>query len=171
MNIAEITHAIQFSGWATDLRESALAYPIIMSLHLTMIAFFGGLILVTDLRLLGLILRDVPAADVIRGLRPWKQLGFVVMVTCGLLLAGSKAEQYAPNPYFQIKILLLFCVAVHALAFRRSVYGGAEPRPGTAKLAAYLSLAIWLGIMSMGRWIAYYEGDRDKPVAQAVVRQ
>ncbi len=49
----------QFSRWVagtsffTALRESGLPYPIVMSLHLTSIAVFGGLILMTDLRLLG----------------------------------------------------------------------------------------------------------------------
>jgi hypothetical protein len=30
-----------------------------------------------------------------------------------------------------------------------------------------LSLVLWLGILSMGRWIAYYEGDRGQQGSQA----
>ena len=167
MDLAAIFHAIQLSGWATELRESALAYPMVMSMHLTAIALFGGLILLTNLRLLGVLLRDVPVTNVVAGLRPWKRLGFVVMVTCGLLLAGSKAEQYYPNPYFQVKMLLLASVGVHALVFRKSVYGRTEPSAGNARFAACISLVLWLGILSMGRWIAYYEGDRNQPARVA----
>ena len=34
------------------MRESSYAYPIIMSTHLACIAVFGGMILMTDLRLM-----------------------------------------------------------------------------------------------------------------------
>jgi hypothetical protein len=73
-------------------------------------------------------------------------------------MASAKADTYYPNPYFRIKLLLLSLVGVHALVFRRSVYQArAAALPRSAKLAACLSLALWLGILSMGRWIAYYE--------------
>jgi Family of unknown function (DUF6644) len=159
----------QFSQWVTDtsfftaLRESALPYPIVMSLHLTSIAVFGGLILMTDLRLLGLALKDVSVTDMVRQTRPWKALGFVVMITCGILLAGSKLNTYYDNPYFEIKLSLLALVGVHAIVFHRSVYANTEAIdrapaiPSVAKTAAVLSLVLWLGILSMGRWIAYYE--------------
>ena len=44
---------IQFTGFFTALRGSAYVYPIVMSLHMVGIAFFGGMVLMTDLRLLG----------------------------------------------------------------------------------------------------------------------
>jgi hypothetical protein len=161
MSIAELFHWVQETGWATALRESALVYPIVMSLHLSSIALFGGMILMTNLRLLGLAMRDNPVADVVRQLRPWKWAGFAVMITCGILLASSKADGYYPNPYFRMKMTLLMLVGVHALVFRRGVYGaGSTATTGNARLAACLSLALWLGILSMGRWIAYYEAPR-----------
>lgn len=156
--MAELFHAIHTSGWATALRESALVYPVILILHLTCIAIFGGLIFATDLRLLGVAFRQAPMREVIDRLRPWKQGGFVVMVTCGVLLAASKADEYYPNPYFRIKMLLLGTVGAHALMFRRSVYRATgEPEAGKARLAAVLSMVLWLGVLSMGRWLAYYE--------------
>ena len=59
MSLAELFHAVQETGWATALRESALAYPIVMSLHLSSIALFGGMILMTNLRLLGLAMTEI----------------------------------------------------------------------------------------------------------------
>jgi hypothetical protein len=38
-------------------------YPIVLSTHLACIAIFGGLILITNLRLLGWALSDIPADD------------------------------------------------------------------------------------------------------------
>src|SRR5579863_3478324 len=107
MSPAMISQWIQDSGLATAVRESSYAYPIIMSTHLACIAVFGGMILMTDLRLMGLAMTDVPVATMIRQLRPWKWFGFILMVTCGFLLAISKMTTYYPNPYFQVKLTLL----------------------------------------------------------------
>jgi hypothetical protein len=166
MTLAELGQQIQTVPLFTAVRESRLVYPILLSTHLASIATFGGLILATDLRLLGW-LADVPAAALIRALRPWKQVGFVVMITAGLLLGGSKASEYLTNPFFQTKMLLLAGVGLHGLVFRRSVYrtDGAAMSPGAARLAGVFSIVLWLGVLSMGRWIAYY--DRPEPLAQA----
>jgi hypothetical protein len=108
--------------------------------------------------LLGWTLTDIPASDLIRSLRRWKQVGFVVMATCGVLLAASKASEYLPNLFFQIKMGLLIAVALHGVYFRRTVYRTAMPiAPATARAAAVVSLILWIGIVSMGRWIAYYD--------------
>jgi hypothetical protein len=91
--------------------------------------------------------------------RPWKQLGFVVMVGCGSLLAASKAAEYFVNPFFQIKMALLGAIGVHGTYFRRRVYrpAGAAISAGNARAAAVLSLALWVAVATMGRWIAYYD--------------
>jgi hypothetical protein len=178
MSAAEFFQAIRDTGPATTVRESALLYPVILSLHLASIAFFGGMILMTDLRLLGIAFRDTPAADVIRPLRVWKRVGFTIMATCGVLLGASKATDYYLNPYFQVKMTLLVLVGAHALIFRRTVYAiperldRATAMPAVARVAACLSLALWLGIMTAGRWIAYYEKPRheDEGVRPAVTR-
>ena len=95
----------------------------------------------------------------IRSLRPWKQLGFAVVVTCGILLGGSKASEYLPNPFFQVKMALLLGIGLHGRYFRQSVYRpiAAPVHPTTARAAAIVSLVLWIGVVSMGRWIAYYD--------------
>jgi hypothetical protein len=163
MSPLELSRAIQYTEFFTAMRESALVYPIVMSTHLSSIALFGGLILVTDLRLLGWAMKTVPISDIIRQTRIWKRFGFTIMVTCGILLAGAKLEAYYANPYFQTKLTLLALVGVHALVFRKSVYGdpakldALPTTPRIAKVAACISLALWVGILSCGRWIAYFE--------------
>lgn len=161
MSLAGIFEWMQMTALATAVRESAVVYPVIVSTHLASIGIFGGMILWTDLRLLGLVMRDRPAGEVISGLRPWKWAGFFVMVTCGVLLAISKATEYYVNPYFQLKILILCLIGVHGLAFRRTVYRSvAEPEARHAKAAGALSIVLWIGMVSMGRWIAYYEAPK-----------
>jgi hypothetical protein len=163
MSAASISHAIQSIGFLTAFRESGYVYPIVMATHLSCIAVFGGLILATDLRLLGLALTDMPIADVVNGLKNWKRLGFVIMVTMGLLLGLSEMDKYYANPYFILKMIMILMIGVHAIVFRPRVYNHPEvldrtPQiPRVAKVAAICSLVIWISIPCLGRWIAYYE--------------
>jgi hypothetical protein len=157
MSLASVGQSVQDIAVFTAVRESRLVYPILLSTHLACIAIFGGLILVTNLRLLGWTLTDIPAADMIRAFRSWKQFGFVIMVTCGVLLGASKASEYLPNPFFQLKIALLIGLALHGIYFRRTVYRTAVVVEPKARAAAVTSLILWTGVVSMGRWIAYYD--------------
>jgi hypothetical protein len=168
LSILSFFQWLQSTDFMTFIRESGLTYPVIMSTHLTCIAVFGGLIVITDLRLLGVILLDRPIADVINGLRWWKRLGFVIMASMGIMLAGSKAVDYYPNPYFWTKMSLLFLVFMHALIFRPRVYNYPEKLdaspviPTRAKAAGALSLVLWTSVVCAGRLIGYYEPPRQK---------
>ena len=148
----------------SDLRSSAYVYPVVLALHLSAISLFGAMIVATDLRLLGLALPESSIADVICRLRWPKRAGFLLAGLCGFLLFSSKAEEYYYNPFFRIKILLFALVGVHAVVFRNGVYGKlARPDPNTkppvqTKLAACLSLFLWLAILCAGRAIGYVAG-------------
>ncbi len=163
MSIFPFFQWLQQTDFGTALRESALVYPTVMATHLSGMALFGGLIFMTDLRILGLAMRGTSVTDVVTQFRPWKRLGLVLVASCGIMLAWAKAEYYYQNPYFWAKMTLLTLVGVHALVFRKSVYNNtaeldrAPVMPTNAKVAACLSLALWIGLVSMGRMIGYYE--------------
>lgn len=159
MTLESVGRAIQDVRVFTAIRESVYVYPVLLSTHVAFIAMSGGLILLTNLRLLEWSLTDVPARAVIERFRPWKQLGFVVVVGCGGLLAASKAAEYLANPFFQIKMALIGAIGLHGTYFRRRVYrpAAASIPQGRARAAALLSLALWVAVVTMGRWIAYYE--------------
>jgi hypothetical protein len=160
-----IAHSIESIGWLSDFSESVLAYPIVLSIHLTCVALFGGMILVTDLRLLGLTFRSLTITEVVTSLRPWKRVGGSIMIAMGLLLAASEAGKYAPNPYYWTKMITLGLIGAHALIFRPTVYNQTEDLdrsaviPTKAKVAAILSLALWVTMLTMGRLIACWEGN------------
>ena len=162
--LAEFCVWLAKRDWAMDFSGSTLLYPVVLTTHLACIAVFGGLILLTNLRLLGWALTDFPISDVIGKFRFWKRLGGVVMVACGVLLAGSEANKYYTNPYFWTKMVLLGLLVLHGLVFRPIVYlntaelDRAPAIPGKAKLAAALSLVLWISVATMGRMIGYFEG-------------
>jgi hypothetical protein len=160
MSIAQSLENIQF---LSRFSESVLAYPIVLSIHLTDIALFGGMILMTNLRLLGLTFNGVTITDMVTSLRPWKRLGGTIQICTGLLLATCEATKYAPNPYFWAKMLTLGLIGVHALVFRPTVYNRTQELdqspviPMNVKIAAITSLVLWTAMFTMGRLIAYWE--------------
>src|SRR5277367_5615670 len=168
---------IQLTAFFTALRGSAYVYPIILSLHMIGIAFFGGMILMTDLRLLGLALRKRPISDVVNQFRVPKRWGLLLTATCGILMAGSKAEEYYYNAFFRTKLILFAAVIVTEFVFYRSVYANPEvldrtsSAPVNAKLAAAISMLLWTSIACCGRGIGYIEPPLDKIHAQIHLMQ
>jgi hypothetical protein len=159
----DIAHSIQSIGFLTAFSESQLPYPIVLSTHLTCIALFGGMILATNLRLLGLTFKSLTITEMVTSLRPWKRVGGTIMICTGLLLATCEAEKYSPNPFFWTKMVILGLIGVHALIFRPLVYTQTEELdrspaiPTIAKVAAILSLVLWTAMFTMGRLIAYWD--------------
>jgi uncharacterized membrane protein len=166
--MAELFQWLQNLSFMTFIRESGLEYPVIMSTHLTCIAIFGGLIVITDLRLLGWAFRRRTIADVVNGLRWWKRAGFVIMFSMGFMLFGSKATEYYVNPFFWAKMSCLILVLIHAIVFRPIVYNHPEQLdaapviPSRAKAAGVLSLILWTAVLCNGRLIGYYEPPQQK---------
>lgn len=177
MSLLSFAQWLQGTNFATALRGSWYTYPVVLSLHLVFIAFFGGLIFVSNMRLLGLAFRRYSISDVIDQLRWPKRILFLLVFTCGALLASSKAEEYYYNIFFWTKMTLLVLIAVHGLAFRRNVYRNtaaldkAPIIPGVAKLAASISLLLWIGVAIAGRGIGYIEPPIEKLHAQVPALQ
>jgi len=159
MPVHPLLEWIESTDLSMAIREGALPYPIIGGLHLLGIALFGGMVLVTDLRLLGWAMRRSSVTDVVQQFRPWKWVGFVLVIATGLLLTWAEPLKLYRSPAFWVKMALLVLVGVHALAFRARVYGNTASLDVAvtteAKLAASLSLLLWAGLIISGRLIAY----------------
>jgi L-asparagine transporter-like permease len=159
MTIQSMLEWIESTAPSIAIREGGLPYPIIGGVHLLAIALFGGMLLTTDLRLLGWVMRRRPFSDVWHQFRPWKRLGFMVVVATGLLLAWAEPVRLYRSPSFWVKMSLFALIGVHAMVFRARVYGHPENLDDAvssqAKLAAVLSLILWAGLVVSGRLIAF----------------
>lgn len=175
MSILGFAQWVQSTDFFAALRTSWYVYPVVMSCHLAGIALFGGMVLAVDLRLLGLALRKRTPADVVNQLRGLQHAGLLVVATCGVLMLGSKAEEYYYNAFFRAKLVLFALLILHAAIFQRSVYGRVaefEKRvPGRAKLAAALSLVLWICVVIAGRGIGYIQPPLDKIHAKGAAPQ
>src|ERR1700720_1300290 len=107
MTIESMLKWIENTALSTAIREGGLPYPIIGGIHLLAIALFGGMVLVTNLRLLGWGIGRWRVSDLVQQLRPWKWAGFVVVRATGLLLAWAEPIKLYRSPSFWIKSVLL----------------------------------------------------------------
>jgi hypothetical protein len=164
MNMVSLLHACEWlgaTGPSVMIRESAWTYPIINSAHVLGVAWFAGLVLFLDLRLIGAAMVDVPVSEVQRGLWPWTIAGFSAMVITGTLLFYSDPVRFYGNVFFWIKIALMAVAAVNAWIFHRTVFRRVADwdhdaaTPFRARLAGGVSLVLWAAIIAAGRLIAY----------------
>src|ERR1700726_4185963 len=122
MSITSILESIESTDLSIAIREGALPYPVLGGIHLLGIAVFGGMVLATDLRLLGWAMQRRPVSYIVQQFRPWKRVGFVLVVGSGLLLAWAEPQKLYRSPAFWIKMALFVLVGVHAAVFRAGVY-------------------------------------------------
>jgi hypothetical protein len=146
------------------LRMSNWFFPTFDTIHTLGIVLVAGTIMLVDLRLLGLTLRNESVAGVVQRIVPWTLRGFALMFVTGALLFCSEAVKMYHSPAFRIKLLLLALAGVNALVFHVTVYRGASkwdpaaPAPLRARMAGLLSLVFWISIIAAGRAIAYGHG-------------
>jgi len=162
MNLHDLVLLIQESAFSTALRESQYAFPLIEAAHLLGLALSFGLILLTDLRLTGLLLRQVPLSDLLRQLRLYIFGGFALTFITGGLLFWAEAETLYSNLPFWLKVGCMVVACVNALVFelrwglRAVQWADAAVLPAGATRAGWISLVFWSLATVFGRSIPYY---------------
>ena len=147
--------------WSVAIHESLWLYPIIESIHVLGICLFFGMVMLLDVRLLGITLRTVPVTDLTTRLLPWTFAGFVPMTITGLLLVYQDPLRAYDNYFFQAKCVMLVLAGLNALAFHTGIYKRVadwdrDPvAPFRARFAGAFSLLLWAGVIIAGRLIAY----------------
>jgi hypothetical protein len=153
--------------WSVALHESILVYPIVESVHVLTLCVFLGLVVMLDLRLLGVTLLKTPVSEVVGRLAPWTIAGFVVMVITGSLLFYAIPVKTYLNIFFRLKVLFLLLAGANTGIFHFMISDNMSEwdldpvPPMRARLAGGLSLVLWAGIVVAGRMIAYNWFDKE----------
>jgi uncharacterized protein DUF6644 len=160
-----IQHFCQFlydSNFGTALRESDNAFSIVESVHVLSITLLIGTIVVLDLRMLGLVLREISVTKIARNVFPLAWSGFAISFVSGFLLFWAEAAKMYLNPAFRCKVLFLALVGLNPLIFHTTVYRRVHEweqlhlSPWRARTAALISITLWGSIVIAGRAIAYF---------------
>jgi hypothetical protein len=157
-NFLQWLHDTQFS---TVMRESIWAEPIVETVHVLTLTLFLGFAVLLDLRLLGVCMRRRRMSEVLRQLNPFLFVGFAVMIVSGLLLFSGDPPAFWSTTFFKIKMIFLVLAGLNVLIFNwtigRSVsqWDLSPKTPAAAKVAAIVSIVLWVAIVAAGRAIAY----------------
>jgi hypothetical protein len=160
MSILPVLNWLQNTGWATSLKESTLMFPLVEGSHLLALSLSVGMVMVLDLRLLRVCLRNKPVALVMRELMPWSLTGFAVMLGTGFALFAAQAVSAWSNPFFRAKMILLLLSGLNALYYQvryfpRMAEWDRDGTPAGVRAIAVLSLIFWIGVIACGRTMAY----------------
>jgi uncharacterized protein DUF6644 len=157
--VAAPIHAVEATGVARFMREALWAYPITEAAHIVGLALLFGSIVIVDLRLLGAG-RKVPAAALVGYAVPWSLAGFVLAAGSGLMMFSAHAGDFLSERVFLLKMALILVAGVNAALLRigvaRRAWSIDRPFPTRVRIAAALSIALWIGVIACGRLLAYF---------------
>jgi hypothetical protein len=150
-------YLLPFFEWLASTRlseamsASVWAFAVVEMFHLLALAMLGGTVLILNLRLLGLRLQRRPVQEVARELSPYALASLAVLIFSGALLLIDGPLRYYSNAAFRIKMLLLALAVIFSLTLHRRAIRSER----NARIAAVISLTLWLSVGLAGRAIGF----------------
>jgi hypothetical protein len=152
--------ALESSGFAAAMRHWLWLYPFVEITHILGFVLLVGAAVMFDLRLLGVSPR-IPVSDLARHLLPWSRIGLGLVAPSGLAMFSAHATEWIANPAFWVKLSLIALAGINAWTFHRWTFRSVAtwerntPAPAAARGSAVASLALWTGVVTCGRLLAY----------------
>ncbi|MEP7311230.1 MAG: DUF6644 family protein [Pseudomonadota bacterium] len=155
-----VLEALQNSRFSQWVLVSEWGYPVLLTLHSIGLALLVGLLIVIDLRALG-IPRGIPIKPLNR-LMTLVWAAFVVNLLSGLALFVADGIKFFNSTAFRFKLSSIVVGIVLAVLIKRAVLNQAERLdvsgeliPLRAKAFAAVSILMWLSAIGFGRYMAY----------------
>ena len=133
--------------------------PAVQTVHILCVAIVMSCMAMMDLRLIGVAGRKYSISRTVGRFVPWVWGALPVLLATGVILIVGEPSRELLNPYFRAKMAFLVVVTLITFFVQRQNKKDAtywEARRVAAALTGALSLLLWVGIVSAGRWIAYY---------------
>ena len=132
-------------------------WPTCETLHFIGLCLLFTVVLIVDLRLLGMAKKVSFAA--LYQLLPLGILGFGLNLLTGMMFFMATPEQYVKNVAFQWKMILVFLAGINALYFilfdEAWTVGPGDDAPLTAKVVAGSAIFLWLGVLFFGHMLPF----------------
>jgi hypothetical protein len=161
MSLFEWCQWLQHTRFATAISESDWLFPLIEGSHILALPLSVGMIVMVDLRLLGLTFCSEPAGKMVHSLLRWSKIGFPIMFLTGVLLLITQAGKAYGNTFFRVKLISLLLLGINAVVYQKlffpkmAQWDSASGAPAGAKFCAGFSLLLWMGVIICGRTMAY----------------
>ncbi|MEX0965575.1 MAG: DUF6644 family protein [Pseudohongiellaceae bacterium] len=133
-------------------------YATVEAVHLLSMAVLGGTVLATDLRLLGVIFRDVPSETLVTGTYKCFKWALFMAVLTGIFCAAGVGDKIYYMQVFWIKMLVLLTGSCFMIFIKQPFLTSrahSEISPWTLRLLAVTSILIWFTVAATGRWIGF----------------
>jgi hypothetical protein len=143
------------------MATSPWVVPTMQSIHIIAIAVIFTSVLIPALRVMGVMWRGVSVRSTADRFAPWAWTALAILALSGipLILAEPVRELMAIS--FWVKMILLVVAIVISVRFLRAVHTCDDfaPVDGPIRPAlrrnAVITIAIWMAIIFLGRFIAY----------------
>jgi hypothetical protein len=161
MDIPSFLKSLEASGLAARIRDSFLLFPLLESAHVLGLALVFGTIGIIDLRLLGIASTQRSFQRMASDILKWTWAAFALTALTGSLMFITNAGVYYHNFYFRTKMLLLLLAGINMAVFEltagRTLHRWDKGRaaPPAGKAVAAFSVALWIGVIFMGRMIGF----------------
>jgi hypothetical protein len=137
------------------IRQSLWLFPVVEAIHLLGLCLLGGAVLIVDLRMLGVGLRQ-PIPEISREARPWLIAAILIMLATGIPLFLSEAIKCYYNTSFWVKITTLPFAIVFAFTVRdRVARRSTADTTATTRIVGLTSIVLWFTVAAAGRWIGF----------------
>src|SRR5436305_12967597 len=145
------------TSWMGEtIRASRFYFPIIETFHLLALTLLFGAILMLNLRLCGLMMKNLPVQQVAKDLSPWLLSSLAIILVSGLMLFSSEAMKCYASVPFQVKMVFLFTAIIYHFTIHRKVSrSDREPRRVWGVMIGTVNVLLWLGVGLGGRGIGF----------------
>ena len=132
-------------------------FAVVQMFHLAALAVMGGMVLLSDLRLLNVLLKDMPSERVVGETNRFFDYALVVMFVSGIFMSSAVAHKLYYNEMFWAKMSGLAIGIFFVYVIRRPLlrYTHAQISPVALKTMAVSSMLIWFSVAACGRWIGF----------------
>ena len=157
MTILSIFEALENGPIGVFMKDKPATFASVEAVHLLALAVLGGAMFASDLRLLNVVLRDVPSKVVTDAAHKWFKWALIVLLVTGFFMLCGVATKCYHNFYYWTKMTALASGILFAYLIRKPLLAGnhADLRPLTLKLVGLASILIWTIVAASGRWIGF----------------
>ncbi|MGB8841225.1 MAG: DUF6644 family protein [Aliidongia sp.] len=151
---------LQNTPFSQTIAATAWLIPLLQTIHILAIASVISSAFLLHLRLAGLTRGEEGAEAMAHRFLPFIWGALPVLLVTGAVLIAAEPARSLENPSFALKMLLLLGAIGVTVFYQRGLarpgyWRVTAPRRAAARLIAFMSLALWTGIVVAGRWIAY----------------
>ncbi len=150
---------MRYSSWPGIIGTNyGSIYATVEAVHLLSMATIGGAVLATDLRLLGLIFKDIPSETLTVGTHKCFRIALIVAVLTGIFCAAGVGDKVYYMQVFWIKMLVLVAGSCFMFFIKQPFLNSrphTEIEPWILHLLALTSILIWFTVAATGRWIGF----------------